>query len=170
MEYKFSQKWTEEDYVTFAMNHLLLSFFKKQNIILYTLSIGYLLLTPVLTDRWEFFFVGVGLLLLLGGYLIMARRAAVKGYQRNKDSLSIDFTLNDKGLIYKTADGEITDTWEQFYSVKETEKYFFMYFAAQKGFVVAKRDLTEEMILFIRKNLLEHVVNQKRIKLLVEKY
>ena len=170
MEYKFSQKWTEEDYVTFAMNHLLLSFFKTQNIILYTISIGYLLITPLLTERWEFFYVGIGLLLLLGGYLIMARRAAVKGYERNKDSLSINFTLNEQGLIYETLDGKITDKWEQFYSVKETEKYFFMYFAAQKGFIVAKRDLTEEMVLFIRKNLLEHVVNQKRIKLLVKKY
>ena len=170
MEYKFSQKWTEEDYVTFAMNHLLLSFFKKQNIILYGLSIGYLLITPALTGRWEFFYVGIGLVLLLGGYLIMAKRAAVKGYERNKDSLSIEFTLNDQGLIYETSDGKITDNWEQFYSVKETEKYFFMYFAAQKGFIVAKRDLTEEMVLFIRRNLLDHVVNQKRIKLLVEKY
>lgn len=170
MEYKFSQKWTKEDYVTFATNHLLLSFLKKQNIVLYSLSIGYLLITPFLTDRWEFFYVGVGLIFLLGGYVLLAKRAAVKGYERNKESLSINFTLNDEGFSYETTDGKITDNWEKFYSVRETEKYFFMYFAAQKGFILAKRDLTEEMIKFIRRNLLEHVINQKRIKLLKENY
>ena len=41
-----------------------------------------------------------------------------------------------------------------------------MYFAASKGFIIAKRDLSEDMNRMIRKGLLEHVVNQKRIKLL----
>ena len=166
MEYQFTQKWTKEDYVAFATNHLLLNFLKIQNIILYSVSITYLLITPLLTGNWAFHFVGLGLIAILGGYVLMARRSAEKGYERNKESLSIDFILNDTGLIYETKDGKVTENWEQFSSVKETEKYFFMYFAANKGFLLAKRDLNDEMILFIRNNLLQHVVNQKKLKLL----
>lgn len=166
MEYQFTQKWTKEDYVAFATNHLLLNFLKLQNIILYSVSITYLLITPLLTGSFAFFYVGIGLVLILGGYVVLARRSAAKGYERNKDSLNIDFILNDTGLIYETKDGKVTEAWEQFVSVKETEKYFFMYFAANKGFLLAKRDLNDSMIRFIRDNLMQHVVNQKKIKLL----
>lgn len=166
MEYEFTQKWTKEDYVAFATNHLFLNFLKTRNIVLYVVSIGYLLITPIMTDRWEFFYVGIGLVLIMGGFVIMARKAAGKGYERNKDSLSIDFVLNEEGLTYQTTEGTLTEKWEMFATVKETEVYFFMYFAAHKGFLLAKRDLSEEMIEFIRRNLLEHVVNHKRLKLL----
>lgn len=166
MEYQFSQKWTKEDYVAFATNHLLLNFLKLKNIILYSVSIGYLLLTPLFAGTWNFFYVGIGLIVLMAVYILVARRSAGKGYERNKDSLSIDFTLNDTGLIYETKEGTITEDWAKFINVKETEKHFFMYFAANKGFLLAKRDLNEDMIRMIRKGLLDHVVNQKRIKLL----
>ena len=61
MEYNFTQKWTKEDYVAFAVNHLLQNFLKTRNLILYTISIGYLIITPLLTGRWEFFYVGIQL-------------------------------------------------------------------------------------------------------------
>jgi len=166
MEYQFSQKWTKEDYVAFATNHLLLNFLRLKNIILYTVSIGYLLLTPLFAGTWTFFFVGIGLMVLLGGYILVARRSAGKGYERNKDSLSINFTLNETGLIYETKEGTITEDWAKFINVKETEDYLFMYFATNKGFLLAKRDLSEDMLRMIRRGLKEHVVNQKRIKLL----
>ena len=166
MEYEFTQKWTKEDYVAFATNHLLLNFLKTKNLILYTVSIGYLFMTPLLMESWGFFFLGIGLIVLFIAYLFMAKRSAAKGYERNKDSLSIKFTLNETGLIYETPDGTITENWEQFMVVKETEQYFFMYFAQNKGFLIAKRDLSEDMNRMIRRGLREHVVNQKRIKLL----
>lgn len=166
MEYEFTQKWTKEDYVAFATNHLLQNFLKTRNLVLYTVSIGYLLITPILTERWEFFYVGLGLIALFVGYLFMAKRSSAKGYERNKESLSIQFILNEKGLTYKTPEGKITEEWDKFVYVKETEKHFFMYFAAHKGFLLAKRDLNEDMITMIRKGLLEHALNQKRIKLL----
>lgn len=166
MEYKFTQKWTKEDYVAFATNHLLLNFLKPKNIILYSFSIGYLLITPLFVERWEFFFVGLGLVVLFGVYFLMAKRSASKGYERNKDSLTIEFTLTDSGLIYETNDGSVNEEWHQFSDVKETEKYFFMYFASNKGFVLAKRDLSGDMVSMIRRGLQDHVVNQKRIKLL----
>lgn len=166
MEYEFTQKWTKEDYVAFAVNHLLQNFLKTRNLILYTVSIGYLIITPLLTGRWEFFYVGIGLILLVVGYLFMAKRTAAKGYDRNKESLSIQFTVNESGLKYETGEGTVTENWENFNYVKETEKHFFMYFAAHKGFLLAKRDLHEDIILMIRRGLKEHVVNQKKIKLL----
>ncbi len=166
MEYKFTQNWTKEDYVAFAVNHLLQNFLKTRNLILYTVSIGYLILTPLLTQRWEFFYVGIGLIVLFIGYLFMAKRSAAKGYDRNKESLSIEFTLNESGLMYETGEGIVTENWQNFTYVKETEKHFFMYFAAHKGFLLAKRDLSEDMIIMIRRGLQTHVVNQKRIKLL----
>jgi len=166
MEYNFTQKWTKEDYVAFAVNHLLQNFLKTRNLILYTISIGYLIITPLLTGRWEFFYVGIGLILLVVGYLFMAKRSASKGYDRNKDSLNIEFTVNESCLKYETGEGTITENWENFIYVKETEKHFFMYFAAHKGFLLAKRDLSEDIIQMIRRGLKDHVVNQKRIKLL----
>ena len=166
MEYKFKQNWTKEDYVAFAVNHLLQNFLKTRNLILYSVSIGYLIATPLLTQRWEFFYVGIGLIVLFVGYLFMAKRSAAKGYDRNKESLSIEFTLNESGLMYETGEGTVTENWENFTYVKETEKHFFMYFAAHKGFLLAKRDLSEDMVLMIRRGLQTHVVNQKRIKLL----
>lgn len=168
MEYKFEQKWTKEDYVSFAVNHLLQNFLRTRNLILYTVSIGYLIITPLLTDRWEFFYVGIGLILLFIGYILLAKRSAAKGYERNKDSLSIQFTINETCLMYETGEGTITENWENFTYVKETDKYFFMYFSAHKGFLLAKRDLSEDLIKMIRRGLIEHVVNQKRIKLLEE--
>ena len=166
MEYEFLQKWTKEDYVAFATNHLLLNFLKTKNIILYTVSIGYLLITPLFVERWEFFYVGIGLIVLFFGYLLMARKSAGKGFEKNKDSNGIKFTLTESGLIYETPDGIVTENWNQFINVKETEKHFFMYFAANKGFLIAKRDLSEDMNRMIRRGLREHVVNQKKIKLL----
>lgn len=166
MEYQFSQKWTKEDYVAFATNHLLLNFLKLHNIILYSVSISYLLLTPLFTESYSFFFIGLGLILVMGGYILIARRSAGKGYERNKENLSISFTLNESGLIYETKDGVVTEEWNKFINVKETEKYFFMYFSANKGFLLAKRDLSEDMINMIRNSLKEHVVNLKKIKLL----
>ena len=79
MEYEFSQKWTKEDYVAFATNHLFLNFLKIQNIVLYSVSIGYLLITPIMTDRWEFFYVGIGLIVLMGGFFVLARRELHSG-------------------------------------------------------------------------------------------
>lgn len=166
MEYTFEQKWTKEDYVAFAVNHLLQNFLKTRNLILYTVSIGYLVITPLLTKRWEFFYVGIGLILLFIGYIFLAKRSASKGYDRNKESLSIKFTVNEASLKYQTGEGTVTENWENFTYVKETEKHFFMYFAAHKGFILAKRDLNQDIIQMIRRGLREHVVNQKRIKLL----
>lgn len=166
MEYKFNQNWTKEDYEAFAVNHLIQNFLKTRNLILYIVSIGYLLITPFLTERWEFFYVGIGLIFMFIGYIFLAKRRAGKGYEKNKNNLSIQFTINDNGLMYETTEGTMTENWSNFTYVKETELHFFMYFSANQGFLLAKRDLTEEIILMIRKGLTEHVVNQKRIKLL----
>ena len=166
MTYTFKQTWTKEDYVAFATNHLLINFFKVQNFILYFVSIGYLLITPLLTGKFTFFFIGLGLLAMMGFYILYARRAAGKGYEKNKDLLSISFVLNEEGLTYVTTEGEMTEPWAQFYSVKETKDYFFMYFTAQKGFLLAKRDLTEPMKNFIVKMFDEHMTNRRRVKLM----
>lgn len=166
MNYEFKQVWTKEDYVAFATNHLLINFMKLQNIILYSLSIGYLLITPVLTGKFTFFYIGIGLLVMMVFYVMFARRMAGKNYEKNKDLLSISFELNEEGLTYITKEGKMTEPWNEFYSVKETKDYFFMYFTPQKGFLLAKRDLSNTNKQYICKKLEEHMTNKRRLKLL----
>lgn len=166
MNYEFTQTWTKEDYVAFATNHLLNNFKKIQNLLLYSISIGYLLITPTLTGKFTFFYVGIALLVIIALYIVFARHTAAKGYEKNKEYLTISFELNQASLTYITKEGKLTEPWQNFYSVKETKDYFFIYFTAQKGFLLAKRDLTDSMKSFVIRMFQEHMTNKKHMKFL----
>ncbi len=170
MEYKFTQTWTKEDYVAFAMNHMYMSVFKLSNVILFTVSIGYLIITPLVTGGdYTFFYLGIGIFLFLLIFMLYAKVGAKKAYEKNIDLMTINFLINDEGITYLNNNGELLNQWNSFYSFKETEDYFFMYFSKHKGMLLAKREISNELQKFIINNVLSHIVNKRKVKLLKEK-
>jgi hypothetical protein len=164
MNYEFKQAWTKEDYVAFATNHMLTSVFKLSNILLFTGSIGYLLLTPIFSGSWTFFYLGIGIFFFLIFFLLFTRYGAKRAYDKHKDSMIINFVLNDEGLTYLTNDGNLLKHWSEFYSIKETEDYFFVYFNKNNGMLLAKRDFGMDINRFIKDNCNKHMVNKRKIK------
>ena len=80
--------------------------------------------------------------------------------------MTINFVLNDEGLTYKTKEGELIKPWNEFYSFKETKDYFFIYFNKHNGLLLAKRDFSNEIIDFVIRQINDHLVNKRKIKLL----
>jgi len=170
MEYKFTQTWTKEDYVAFAMNHMFVSVFKLSNIILFVVSIGYLVVTPFITGGdYTFFYLGIGVLLFLLSFLLFTKVGAKRAYEKNKDLMTINFLINNEGITYLNNNGELLKPWIEFYSFKETKDYFFMYFSKHKGMLLAKREISQELQKFIVTNVETHLVDKRKIKLLKEK-
>ncbi len=169
MEYKFTQTWSKEDYIAFSMNHMFMSVFKLSNIILFTLSIGYLIITPLITGGdYTFLYMGVAIFLFLIAFMLFAKVGAARAYEKNKDLMTINFLVNEKGITYLNNNGELLKPWNEFYSFTETNEYFFMYFSKHKGMLLAKRDLSSELQQFVIAQVKQHMVNQKRLKLLKE--
>ena len=167
MEYKFTQTWTKEDYIAFSMNHMFMSVFKLSNIILFTLSIGYLIITPLVTGGdYTFLYLGVAIFLFLIAFLLFAKIGAGGAYEKNKDLMTINFLINEAGITYLNNNGELLKPWLEFYSFTETDEYFFMYFSKHKGMLLAKRELSDELQKYIITQVKSHMVNQKRLKLL----
>ena len=169
MEYEFTQNWTQEDYVAFVTHHMMISVFKTTNLILFTVSITYLLITPFIYENFQFFFMGIAVFLFLIAFLIFTRYGAKRAYNKNVQLMTIRFRLNDEGITYLNEDGELLKPWNEFYSFKETSNYFFIYFNKNKGMLLAKRDFSEEINKFIINNVLKHVVDQRKVKLIEEK-
>ena len=131
MEYKFKQAVSKEDYVSFVINHMKQSFIKPVNIILFTVSIGYLIFSPFLMapeDRnYTFTFIGLGLMLLLVALVIFSKKAAEKQYDKSAGGFDMEYEVTDDALIYIVADGNISKRWDEFFSVNENEKYLYIY-------------------------------------------
>ena len=153
MDYEFTQQWTEDDYVAFVTNHMMNSVFKFTNLMLFT-------------GNFQFFYMGLAVFLFLIAFMIFTRYGAKRAYKKNIDLMTIRFRLNDEGVTYLNAEGELLKPWNEFYSFKESEKYFFIYFSKHKGMLLAKRDFSEAINKYIIDNVLKHAVDQKRIKLL----
>ncbi len=167
MEYKFSQTWTKEDYIAFSMNHMFMSVFKRSNIILFTLSISYLIITPLITGGdFTFLYLGIAIFLFLIAFMLFAKVGAGRAYEKNKDLMTINFLINEEGITYLNNNGELLKPWNEFYSFTENEDYFFMYFSKHKGMLLAKRDLNSDVQRYVVQQVKEHMVNQKKLKLL----
>lgn len=169
MDYEFTQQWTQEDYVAFVTNHMMNSVFKFTNLMLFTISISYLIITPLITGNFQFFYMGIAVFLFLIAFMIFTRYGAKRAYNKNIDLMTIKFRLNDEGVTYLNAEGELLKPWKEFYSFKESEKYFFIYFSKHKGMLLAKRDFSEVINKYIIDNVLKHVVDQRKVKLLKAK-
>jgi len=168
MEFQFTQTWTKEDYVAFATNHMMNSVFKLSNLILFSISIGYLIIYPLFTKDYTFFFLGIGIFLFLISFLLFTRVGAKRAYEKNKDLMTINFRIDDEGMTYLNTEGELLKPWSEFYSFKESKDYFFMYFSKNKGMLLAKREVSDSLRRFIITSVQTHMVDKRRIKILKE--
>lgn len=167
MDYRFKQEVTKEDYVSFVTNHMKRSFVKPVNIILFTVSIGYLMVSPFLMPAEErsftFTFIGIGLLVLLTGLVIFSKKAAEKQYDRSNGGFDMEYEITEDGLVYIVGEGTIEKKWYEFYSVNENEDYLYIYVNKQRGMLIIKRAITEEALQFIKTKLQESL-KANRIK------
>lgn len=165
MKYTFTQNVTKEDYVAFVTNHIFLSFLRPFNLILFIISVGYLLVTPFLTGDFTFFYVGIGIFAFIFLLALFVRRNAKKTYERNPESFTMTYVVDDESLTYMTREGELVKNWPEFYRVKETNDYLFVYINQHSGLVLVKREIPSDAYRFIVEQLKQHVI-AKRLKLL----
>ena len=169
MEYKFTQEISREDYVSFVVNHMKYSFLKPFNIILFTVSIGYLMVSPFLMQTGErnytFTFIGIGLMVVLGALMVFAKRSAGKQYDKTGGEFKMTYEITDDALVYKVAEGDVTKQWNEFYSAMETEDYLYVYVNKQRGMVIVKRSISDAMVRFIKEKLAANL-KPKRLRLM----
>ena len=169
MDYRFKQEVSKEDYVSFVTNHMKRSFLKPANIILFTISIGYLMVSPFLMaseDRnYTFTFIGVGLLLLSVALVYFSKKAAEKQYDRSETGFDMEYEINEDGLVYIVQDGRVEKKWYEFYSVNENEDYLYLYVNKQRGMLIIKRFLNQDALNLI-KNKLRETLKPRRVKLI----
>ena len=161
MDYKFKQAVSREDYVSFVTNHMKRSFLKPFNIILFTASIGYLMVSPFLMAAAErnytFTFIGLGLLVLLVALAIFSKKAAERQYDRSEGGFDMEYEITDKALVYIVQDGNVIKQWYEFYSVSENDNYLYLYVNKQRGMLVIKSALSSDALRFIKDKLREHL-------------
>ncbi len=168
MEYNFHQHVTKDDYVAFVMNHLKMSFYKPFNMALFIVSVGYLLISPILDPgNFTFLFIGLGIVLLLVAMMFYARKNAAKTYDNSAAQFDMSYRVNDEGLTYILDEGQLEKKWGEFYSVKETEEYLYVYVNKNSGMVIVKREVPNDALSFVKQKLTLHVL-PKRVKLLKE--
>ncbi len=97
---------------------------------------------------------------------MFTRKNAGKAYEKNKEKMFVNYRLDENGLTYLNVEGELTKHWNEFYSIKETEDYFFIYFNKHNGMLLAKRDFSSEVIRFVVDKCNEHMVDKRKIKFL----
>jgi hypothetical protein len=167
MNYEFTQKVSKEDYIAFVTNHIKISFFKLSNILLFTISIGYLMISPFVlgTDDFTFLFIGLGIILLLGMMMFYVRKNAGKTYDKNPNAFDMTYKITEENLVYIVPEGDITRKWDEFYSINETEGYLYLYVNKNSGLVFVKSQVNREIIDFIIRNA-SKTMKPKRVKLL----
>ncbi len=169
MEYNFKQEVSKEDYVSFVTNHMKQSFFKPLNVVLFTVSIGYLMISPFLMAaderNYTFTLIGLGLILLLIALTIFGKKAAGRQYDKAMGSFDMEYEVTDEALVYIIEEGNISKKWYEFYSVSENENYLYVYVNKQRGMLIIKRALSQDALNFIKAKLRENL-KPKRVKLL----
>jgi hypothetical protein len=166
MEYNFKQHLSKEDYVNFVTAHMKSSMLKPLNIVLFIISVGYLVVSPFIlgTGDFTFLYFGLGIIALLVIMYFYARRNAAKQYEKNSEQFDMTYKVNDEGLNYILPQGSIEKKWIEFFSAFETEEYLFIYLQKNSGMVILKRDVPTDAVEFIKRKLVDHV-NSKRLKL-----
>ncbi|AIO19224.1 hypothetical protein KQ51_01347 [Candidatus Izimaplasma bacterium HR1] len=169
MDYKFKQDVSKDDYVSFVTNHMKQSFIKPLNVILFTVSIGYLMISPFLMaaeDRnYTFTFIGVGLMLLLVALVIFSKKAAERQYDKSEGGFSMEYEITDDALIYIVNEGNISKQWYEFYSVNENEDYLYVYVNKQRGMLIIKSALSGDALRFIKDKLRANI-KPRKVKLI----
>ncbi len=168
MEYKFKQELTREDYMAFVTNHLRQGLLKPFNVVLFILCIGYLLASPFLPGNegnYNFMLIALGLVVVLVLMVFFSRRSAGKRYESIKDEFNVEFTVNEEKLLYQLKDDRFLEKpWNEFHSAYERGDYLYLYVHKNSGLVCVTRNLSPDIVRFIRKQITDHM-NPKKVKL-----
>lgn len=167
MNTEFTQNVTKEDYVAFVTNHIKKTFLKVPNLLLFTISIGYLVLSPfILEDQdFTFMFVGLAIVVLIFGMVFFVKNRAAKTFDENPDAFRMSYRVTEESLTYIVTDGEIEKKWEEFYSINESQNYLYLYVNKNSGLLFVKSQINSDILRYIVDNSTKNM-NPKHIKLL----
>jgi len=167
MEYNFQQHVTKEDYVSFFMNHLKMNILKPANVVLFVIGFGYLAAAPFIngTGDYLFTYIGFGLFVFMLVSVFYARFSAGKRYDKNEGMFDMSYQVTDEAFTFMVGGQPVEKKWIDFYSATETTDYLYLFVSRDNGTVLVKRDVPQDAIDFIRRQLVAHV-NPKRVKLL----
>jgi hypothetical protein len=167
MEYKFKQELTKEDYVAFVTNHLRAGLLRPFNVVLFIVCIGYLLVSPFLPGNegnYNFMYIALGLVVILVLMLWFSRRSAGKRYESIKEEFQVEFTVTEEKLVYQLSDDRFLEKpWNEFHSVYERGDYIYLYVQKNSGLVCVTRNLNQDIVRFIKKQITDNV-NPKKVK------
>lgn len=171
MEYKFKQMLTKEDYVAFVTNHLRQGLLRPFNVVLFILCMGYLLASPFLPGNegnYNFMFIALGLVAMLAIMVVFSRRSAGKRYDKVKDEFDVEFTVDENKVVYSLSNGQFLDKpWNEFYRIFERGEYIYLYVNKNSGLVCVTRNLNQDIVAFIKRQINEHM-DPKKVKLVSE--
>lgn len=162
MEYKINHHIEKEDYLAFVTNHIVSGFLKPLNMVLFTISLAYLIVTPFLTGEFTFLLIALGIIALIIVGIFFVRRNAVKTYDKDSSSFDMKYEFNEEGFAAVMSEGKRELLWSEFYSAKETDKYLFIYVTPQQGLMLVKSQLSEEALKFLKEQLLNFAVRPRK--------
>ncbi len=152
MEYKFSQKVNQEDFLVFYQFHLLSIFKRPMNALLLVILFGFLIVAPIIQQEYTQLYYALGMILFVGLLYIYLKRSGIKMYNRSKDSLDMDYILNDTGLSFNNVDGASKKVWSEFYTLFENRKYIFLFLKNRRGLLFIKNQMEPEVITYLVEN------------------
>lgn len=169
MEYQFKQHVTREDYIAFLMNHIKMNIVKPINVVFFVILLGYLIAAPFITGTGDFTFtyIGFGLVGVMGLTLLIARRNAGKRYDKNAEKFDMSYHVDETAFSYVIGEQKIEKKWIDFYSASEVDDYLYIFVSRDSGTVLVKRDIPDDAIRFIRKQIRAHVA-PKRVKIFTD--
>ena len=129
MEFKFKQTVTLEDFLVFYKYFLIKTFVKPFNILMIAIFMLYLLSGPFF-GKPEMLLYALGFVLFLGILYYWLSRNGKKLYDRDTESFTMDYTIEDASLSFSSADGKYTKMWSEFHSLQETKGNVFLYLKA----------------------------------------
>ena len=163
-----------EDYLAFhresAMNR------NKGRLIVYSIIFFILLLYAFANNDWKDNFkltIITGLVVLgvsIGAMYFstfLMRGVIKRNYESDPQVRSEQVHVFSKeGLEVSSSTSNVKYFWQDVYRVRETSKYFFIYVAMSKAFIVPRTDLDNEKVVSELKDLLIENVPDKKLQLM----
>lgn len=165
MKYKFKMNVSEEDFSEFYKNFIFRSILKTSNIILYSIFLLFLLVSPIVSGDYGYLIYFFVFILIIGLLFLYMRRQGKRLYKNNPDAFNMSYTLTEKDITFQTEEGSSTKFWSEFFSIVEVEGYYFLYLKNKRGLIFVKNQMEEDAISYLVENSTKNM-KEKNIKLL----
>ena len=120
----------------------------------------YTLLMMLLGDRAFHSRAIFGLGLVFFWFVIhpaLRRRAVRKDMAENPERQSLNYIINEEGLIGETASARTVNKWSAYVGAHESSEYFYLMMTKNMGTILPKRCLTDDEIIELRALLVQHL-------------